>query len=100
MENILKFIETNYLWFLVVAIILLLALIGYFVDVRKSKDDSPFKKTKENKEKTNEEAMANVKIENNMSLNEMINNTVNKPLNAEAKAEPKTEEDQGVNMQV
>ena len=73
MDSILNFITQNYLWFLVIAVILLLALIGYFVDVKKDSDDSPFKKEKKPKVK-NEEPMATVKVENNMSLNEMINN--------------------------
>lgn len=82
MEKILEFITTNYLWFLAVTIVLILALVGYFVDVKKESDDSPFKKVKEPKNKDNnqdvvtEENIENVKVENNISLQEMINNSV------------------------
>ena len=74
------FIEKYYLWFLIVAVVLILALIGYFVDVKKESEDSPFKKkkTKEPKEVVPNESnanMENVAINSNMSLNEMINNT-------------------------
>lgn len=35
MENILEFLENNYIWFLVAAAILLLALIGFIVDSKR-----------------------------------------------------------------
>lgn len=91
MDTILNFITQNYLWFLVIAIILLLALIGYFVDVKKDSDDSPFKKEKRPKKSQEDDTFANVKVENNMSLNEMINNTNNKQVN-------NAENNEGVNM--
>lgn len=91
MDTILNFITQNYLWFLVIAIILLLALIGYFVDVKKDSDDSPFKKEKKLKKSQEDDTFANVKVENNMSLNEMINNTNNKQVN-------NAENNEGVNM--
>ena len=73
------FIEKYYLWFLIVAVVLVLALIGYFVDVKKESEDSPFKKKKikEPTEATINESnnMENIAINSNMSLNEMINNT-------------------------
>ena len=37
MENIMNFISSNYIWFIVIAVILLLALIGYLVDLKKDK---------------------------------------------------------------
>lgn len=74
------FIEKYYLWFLIVAVVLVLALIGYFVDVKKESEDSPFKKKKTKAPKevapnTSNANMENVAINSNMSLNEMINNT-------------------------
>ena len=98
MDSILNFITQNYLWFLVIAIILLLALIGYFVDVKKDSDDSPFKKEK-NAQAKNEEPMANVKVENNMSLNEMINNAAAKQQNnSNNNANNNEDSPEGINM--
>ena len=99
MENILNFITNNYLWFLIIAIILLLALLGYFVDVRKASDDSPFKKSKDDKNIANEENLENVKIENNMSLNEMINNSAKNSSNAQTSSQSEDDLNQGVNME-
>ena len=81
MKNILEFFTTNYLWFVAVAVVLILALIGYYVDVKKAADDSPFKKVKTDKnqnkqeEVVTEENINNVQVNNNMSLQEMINNS-------------------------
>lgn len=80
MEKFLDFITQNYLWFLIIVAVLVLALIGYFVDFEKQQDDTPFRKNKDN---VKEESMPEVKIENNISLNEMINNSVNKPNNGQ-----------------
>ncbi len=75
MQEILDFIATNYLWFLGVTVVLILALIGYFVDVKKDQDDSPFKLKKKEKEAVKPaEDMENITVATNMSLNEMINN--------------------------
>lgn len=73
MQAFLSFLEQNYLWFLIVAIVLVLALIGYYVDVKKDAIDSPFKKSKTKVEVVPDNAMENINIQTNMSLNEMIN---------------------------
>ena len=37
MEHIINFISNNYIWFIIITIILVLALIGYLVDIKKDK---------------------------------------------------------------
>ncbi len=78
MEGILNFLEQNYLWFLLVAGVLILGLIGYYVDFKKDADDSPFKKKKKTKVEMAPDNMDSIAAETNtnMSLNEMINNSV------------------------
>ena len=90
MQEILDFIATNYLWFLGVTVVLILALIGYFVDIKKDQDDSPFKQKKKPKEVAKPaESMENITMATNMSLNEMINNSANNsnPTSTTAKKE-------------
>ena len=79
MKSILAFITQNYLWFVAVAVILLLALIGYFVDVRKEADDSPFKKSKIKEDLKADNNIENIQVENNVSLSEMLSNTNTNP---------------------
>lgn len=81
MQAFLSFLEQNYLWFLIIAIVLVLALIGYYVDVKKDEEDSPFKKTKAKVEVVPDNAMENINVQTNMSLNEMINKSANNNIN-------------------
>lgn len=74
MDAITMFITQNYLWFLVIAIFLLLALIGYFVDTKLNSVDSPFRRKKQ-------EIVSEVKIDQEalnsaegVSLNTAIGN--------------------------
>ena len=46
MQNILNFIENNYLWFLVISLIIIFILIGYIVDVTKPKEKKNKQKIK------------------------------------------------------
>ncbi len=41
MQTIIDFIVSNYLWFLIISIILIFALIGYLVDTNEKKDTTP-----------------------------------------------------------
>ena len=74
MQVILDFITTNYLWFIIIAIILLLALIGYFVDVKKAENGGPYRNKKVKVDIVADTDLDNINVANNMSLNEMINN--------------------------
>ncbi len=81
MESILNFLEQNYLWFLMATGVIILGLVGYYVDVKKDAEDSPFKKKKKVKvEMAPDEPMENIEVKEgaNISLNEMINNSVKK----------------------
>lgn len=53
MQAFIDFLVNNYLWFLVISLILVFALIGYLVDTneKKEKEDIPEEK---NEEQTNE----------------------------------------------
>ena len=82
MQTFLNFLEQNYLWFLIVAIVLVLALIGYYVDMKKDAIDSPFKKSKTKVEVVPDNAMENINVQTNMSLNEMINKSANNNINS------------------
>ena len=67
METILEFLVNNYLWFLIISLILIFALIGYIVDTHEKK--SP----KLHFEKNNEEDInMETEVVENKSLKEMI----------------------------
>lgn len=67
MELILDFLVRNYLWFLIITLILLFALIGYLVDNKK--DDRFSKKIEIDKEI---ESRLDVAAAANLTLNQMV----------------------------
>ncbi len=69
MSVILNFFVNNYVWFLVICLILLFALIGYFVDTKK--DERFLKKVELDKEL---EARLAVAEAANLTLNQMVKN--------------------------
>ncbi len=72
MEIFLNFIVKNYLWFLIITICLLLSLIGYFVELKRSKTN-PYKIEKNNE--INLEDLT--KEKEDISLQSAINKTNN-----------------------
>lgn len=90
MENIINFISSNYIWFIVIAVILLLALIGYLVDLKKDKttvfdageiiDENSLKETVEKVENVGLSEMVNKNMihsdNNNVNNNENNNSSV------------------------
>ncbi|MBE6140342.1 MAG: hypothetical protein E7172_02270 [Firmicutes bacterium] len=99
MEAISNFIINNYWWFLIITIILVLALIGYFFDMKYGDlMESSFKKRKNeilNVEEINLDKL-NLDDKKDMSLNTMINNNQDQSLAemmdnlSEEKSEEKT----------
>lgn len=67
MSTILDFLVNNYIWFLVITLILLFALIGYLVDTKK--DERFTKKIEIDKEI---ESRLNVAAAANITLNQMV----------------------------
>lgn len=53
MQAFIDFLVSNYLWFLVISLILVFALIGYLVDTNEKKDKEDIPEEK-NEEQTNE----------------------------------------------
>lgn len=53
MQAFIDFLVNNYLWFLVISLILVFALIGYLVDTNEKKDKEDIPEEK-NEEQTNE----------------------------------------------
>lgn len=61
MQTFIDFLVNNYLWFLIISLILIFALIGYFVD------------TNEKKDVVNNEALPNENVQSNpMAINETL----------------------------
>lgn len=78
MDVFSSFLINNYLWFLIISLILIFALIGYLVDTKKKEEnDVKDLKTKKDKKikKSDEEKFleANEGIIENISLNEAVN---------------------------
>lgn len=71
MDGLLNFIVDNYVWILTVTIILIFAFIGYFVDIRRQKND-PYRI--QNQEEIN---LENLVVNDNVALNEAINKNAN-----------------------
>lgn len=67
MEGFLDFLANNYIWFLMVAILLVFALIGYLIDNKETKEDEIEKKPKQLEE-------VGVQTIQNKPLNEAIAN--------------------------
>ena len=69
MNVILNFFVNNYIWFLIISLILIFALIGYFVDTKP--DERFLQKVELDKELEARLALAEA---SNMTLNQMVNN--------------------------
>lgn len=69
MSNFINFVSDNYVWFLVISIFLIFALIGYIVDSRR--DESLLNRRK--KEPSDIETME-IDIPEDKSINDTINN--------------------------
>lgn len=75
METIISFLADNYIWFLIITLILVFALIGYLVDI---KQDERFTK----KISLDKEVMDKVEVAEtvNLTLNDMVSETQNKDI--------------------
>ena len=81
MNVILNFFVNNYIWFLVISLILIFALIGYFTDT--TPDERFVQKVELDKEL--EERLAAAEAAN-ITLNQMVNYQSSKAKNTEAEA--------------
>ena len=81
MDNFIEFVTNNYIWFLVISIFLIFALIGYIVDSKR--DGSSFKRRSRNININTVE----IDIPEDLSINEVINNT-NMAMDIDTKEEP------------
>ncbi len=81
MDNFIEFVTNNYIWFLVISIFLIFALIGYIVDSKR--DGSSFKRRSRNVNINTVE----IDIPEDLSINEVINNT-NMAMDIDTKEEP------------
>jgi hypothetical protein len=81
MDNFIEFVTNNYIWFLVISIFLIFALIGYIVDSKR--DGSSFKRRSRNVNINTVE----IDIPEDLSINEVINNT-NMAIDIDTKEEP------------
>lgn len=71
MQELLNGVIDNYFWFLLVSIILLFALVGYFVDAKR-------KKNKQYKiSQNNEINLDKIEIKENVALSEMVSKNKN-----------------------
>jgi len=77
MDAFTDFLARNYLWFLVISIVLLFALIGYFVDQREQKKGI----SKINKPK---EPEVNIEDLQALAQNKSLNNAVSDAMNSTA----------------
>ncbi len=80
MNRFTGFIVNHYTWFLFISIALILALIGYFVDLKRAKKN--IYKIEKNKNELN---FDNINVDNNVSLQAMVdkNKTINNSSNIE-----------------
>lgn len=76
MEGFTNFLANNYVWFLIISLILVFALIGYLVDLKEIKSGK-VKKTKDTEMKIVDFS----KVDKNMSLNDSIKEESNGNLN-------------------
>lgn len=83
MENFLNFIINHYLWFLIISIMLILALIGYFVDIKRGRITYKINK---NEEEINLDALNSLNNQEGVSLQSMLdkNKTINAANNPES----------------
>ena len=70
MENFLNFIKNYYIIFLIIAVLMIFALIGYFVD-KKNKQSKVYKITQE------DEDLSDINIEKNVFLQDAVNKNYN-----------------------
>ena len=98
MEIFIEFLTKNYIWFLVVSIVLLFSLIGFLVETRKNpkpKDgtenkEKPIKEKKKKKSKDKKEAILE---DNTPTIEELIKAQENKEQKLEGNStDEKTEE--------
>ncbi len=79
------FLANNYLWFLVITIVLIFALIGYLVDTREQKKNSSFQADSKELEQKLEDlaaaAVSNKSIQDYVSTNASQNNVMNRASN-------------------
>ena len=73
MEAFTNFLANNYLWFLVVALLLLFSLIGYFVD--QSEQKKGVSKFNKQDEELNLQSLAS--IAQNKTINSVLNSAAN-----------------------
>lgn len=73
MDKIIEFIISNYVWFIVIAVIIIMAIIGYIAD------KTEFGKNKEKKEEQNNEIPQNI-LENESALINQNNNVSNESI--------------------
>lgn len=73
MESIVSFLADNYIWFLVITLILVFALIGYLVDIKQ--DERFTKEITLDSELTRKVEVAEAA---NISLNDMVEDTSKK----------------------
>ncbi len=86
MEQVGEFLANNYIWFLVVTLILVLALIGYLSEDRKRKKELDPKEKVEKKSEEEKKPIEKLDVKmKNVSLSEAIKDNKNK------KEEPKNE---------
>lgn len=78
METIISFLADNYIWFLVITLILVFALIGYMVDIKQ--DERFTKKIELDKELTRKVEVAEAA---NISLNDMVEDAHKKEQNTD-----------------
>ncbi len=91
MSVILNFFVNNYIWFLIISLILIFALIGYFTDT--SPDERFVRKVELDKELEERLAAAGA---SNMTLNQMVNTQSSK----EEKADKVTVTEQGLSQNI
>ena len=79
MDALVEFLKTNYIYFVFVAVILILALIGYIVDSSRNGK----KKTGESKNNVEEEFVLSVPEMENAKIGETVNKNAGKETSSE-----------------
>lgn len=67
MDSFITFVANNYVWFMVISIFLIFALIGYIYDIKREKNDN-FSKVNTSADISQE----NIIIPENKSINDML----------------------------
>lgn len=71
MTKILAFAEQNYVILIIISLILIFALIGYFVNI-KNKKETPFKIASDKMKESNDLNIENIEVSNNISLQQKL----------------------------